>query len=600
MLASRKLVVRKSLAAARHAGRVRSVHLKSTASFLQFALLALAALMLGGCVRPGGRVAQGNHDQVLYWGNGSEPADLDPQTTIGEPESHIFNALFEGLVSMDPKDLHPVPGVAETWDVSSDGRVYTFHLRHNARWSNGDALTARDFIESYRRILSPALGAQYAEMFFNHVEVVNAKEFYDGQIKDFAQVGFQAPDPYTLVVNLKNPAAYFLQICNHNSWYPVHIPTILKYGKFDEKSTAWTHPGNFVGNGPFRLKAWHPQQDVVVERDPNYWDAANVRLKEIRYLPTENVDTEERDFRSGQLHITYEVPLSKVDVYRKKAPEVLVISPYNGTYYYRLNVTNPILKDKRVRRALAMAIDRDGIVKNVTRGGQEPAHCLTPPDRHPGGYVCRAGIPTDYAEARRLLAEAGYPDGRGLPPVELLINTSQNHRAVAEVVQQTWRDQLHVDARIVNQEWKVYLDSQHQLNYCTSRSSWIGDYIDPFTFLGLMLSDGGNNDTGFKNEDFDTLVRHSREVTDPAERLETLQKAEAILLDEAPVAPIYFWTRVYLRQPSVKGWYDNIQDRHMPKSIYLEDTAPAELPQITRKPGEHPASGQTVAVIQRG
>ncbi len=564
---------RKTLAAMRKAGRVRSVHLKSTAFLLHLWLLLAAALSLGGCVRPGGRVAQGNHDQILYLGNGAEPADLDPQTTIGEPESRIFNALFEGLVSMDPKDLHAVPGVAERWDISPDGCVYTFHLRHNARWSNGDPLTSHDFIESYRRMLSPALGAQYAEMFFNHVEVVNAKEFYDGKISDFSQVGFQAPDPYTLVVNLRNPAAYFLQICNHNSWYPVHLPTILKFGKFDEKSTAWTHPGNFVGNGPFRLKAWLNQQELVVERDPNYWDAANVRLHEIHYYPTENIDTEERDFRSGQLHVSYDVPLAKLDVYRKNAPQVLVISPYNGTYYYRLNVTNPILKDKRVRRALALAIDREGIVKNVMRGGQQPAYCLTPPD-YEGGYVCRAGIPTDYDAARKLLAEAGYPGGRGLPPVEILINTNASHRAVAEVVQQTWRDQLHVDARIVNQEWKVYLDSQHTLNYCASRSSWIGDYVDPFTFLGLMLSDGGNNDTGFNNPEYDRLVSHSREVPDPVARREILQQAEAILLDDAPVAPIYFWTRVYLRQPSVKGWYDNIQDRHMPKFIYLEETSP--------------------------
>ena len=315
--------------------------MKSTALFFQICCLALAAFALGGCGRSDSRVARGNHDQIFYWGNGVEPADLDPQTTIGDAESHIFNALFEGLVSLDPKDLHPVPGVAEKWDVSPDGRVYTFHLRHNARWSNGDPVTAHDFIESYRRILSPALGAQYAEMFFNDVEVVNAKEFHDGTLTDFTQVGFQAPDPNTLIVTLRNPAAYFLQICNHNSWYPVHLPTKLKYCKIDDKGTAWTHTGNFVGNGPFRLKAWQNEREVVVERDPNYWDAANVRLQEIHYLPTENVDTEERDFRSGQLHVTWEVPQSKVDAYRRDAPDQIILNPYFGTYYYRLNVTNP-------------------------------------------------------------------------------------------------------------------------------------------------------------------------------------------------------------------------------------------------------------------
>ena len=551
--------------------------MKATASFLSFCGWLALALTLGSCVRPGGRVAQGNHDQIFYWGNGTEPSDLDPQTTIGEPESHIFNALFEGLVATDPTDHHPVPGVAEKWDVSPDGRVYTFHLRRNAKWSNGDGVTAQDFVNSYRRILSPALGAQYAEMFFNHVEVVNAKEFYEGKINDFAQVGFQTPDPYTLIVSLKEPATYFLQICNHESWYPVHIPTILKYGKFDEKSTAWTHPDNFVGNGPFRLKAWRNEQEVVVERDPGYWDAANVRLKEIHYLPTENIDTEERDFRAGQLHVTYEVPQTKIDAYRKDAPQVLRVSPYYGTYYYRLNVTNPIFRDVRVRRALAMAIDREGIVKNVTRGGQEPAYCLTPPDRSPGGYVCRGAIPTDFDGARKLLAEAGFPAGRGLPPVQILINTSANHRQVAEVVQHTWREQLHVDAQIVNQEWKVYLDSQHQLNYCVSRTAWIGDYIDPQTFLNLMTSDDGNNDTGYKNPEYDRLMARSREIADPAARLDTLQQAEALMLRDAPIAPVYFYTRVYLKQPSVKGWVDNIQDRHMPKFLSLDDS-PVVIP----------------------
>ena len=568
----------KTLVSGGKCATLRAVHLKSTAFFICIGCLA-ATLLLGGCVRPGGRVVQGNHDQVFFWGNGSEPSDLDPQTTIGETESHIFNALFEGLVSVDAAYQHPVPGVAEKWDISPDGRVYTFHLRHNARWSNGDPLTSHDFIESYRRILSPALGAQYAEMFFNHVEVINARAFWEGKITDFSQVGFEAPDPYTLIVHLKEPAAYFLQVCNHNSWYPVHLPTILKYGKFDEKSTAWTHPGNFVGNGPFRLKAWHSEQDLVVERDPNYWDAANVRLKEIHFLPTENLDTEERDFRAGQLHVTYEVPHSKIDVYRQKAPQLLVISPYYGTYYYRLNVTHPVLKDARVRRALAMAVDRESIVRNVTRGGEQPAHHLTPPDPH-GGYVCRAGIPTDFDGARRLLAEAGYPDGKGLPPVELLINTSANHRAVAEVIQQTWRDQLHIEATIVNQEFKVYLDTIHSLAYCAARSGWIGDYIDPFTFLGLMLSDGGNNDTGFANPEYDRLLARSRQTADPAARFELLQQAEALLLADAPVAPVYFYTRVYLKQPSVQGWEDNLQDRHMPKFIHLEETPAAKLDKL--------------------
>lgn len=563
---------------------------------LSLACVAAGALSLGACVPRGGRVAQGDRDQVLYWGNGSEPQDLDPQIVTGIPEAHILNGLFEGLVSQDPVDLHPIPGVAESWDISADGKQYTFHLRHNAKWSNGDPVTAHDFVDSYRRMLSPALAAQYVEMFYKDAEVVNAEAFYDGKIKDFNQVGFHAPDDFTFVVNLENPAGYFLQMLNHQAWYPVHIPTILKYGAFDEKSTRWTRPGNLVGNGPFVLKAWKTEQEVEVDRSPTYWDAANVRLRAIHYMNTENIDGEERDFRAGLLHVTNEVPQEKIDVYKERAPELIQISPYLGVYFYKLNVTNPILKDRRVRRALAMSVDRDSLVKNVTRGGQLPAHAFTPPNTN--GYTCDTGIPMDIEGAKKLLAEAGYPDGKGLPPIDLLINTSQNHRAIAEALQQMWSQNLHIDVRISNQEWKVYLDSVLKLDYCAARAGWIADYNDPYSFLGIMVTGGGNNETGFANPEYDKLIMQSSASTDKAARFACFQKAEAILLDEAPVVPLYYYTRVYLKQPSVKGWYANIQDVHMPKFIYLEEGAPMEfknlkLGSVAQQPGKLASTGST-------
>ncbi len=537
-------------------------------------LLISAALLLAGCNRSHtvGRVAQGNRDQVFHWGNGADPGDLDPQTEEAETSSHIFNALFEGLVSQDPKDLHPIPGVAASWEISPDARVYTFHLRPDAKWSNGDPVTARDFIESWHRLLSPALGSQYAQMLYQDAEIVNARAFYDGKLADFSQVGLQAPDDHTLIVHLVNPADYFLSMLNHESLYPVPVSTILKYGRFDQKGTEWTRPDHFVGNGPFALKSWRLRQEIVVERSPTYWDAKNVRLKEIHYYPSDNIDTEERDFRAGQLHVTYELPLTKIDDYEKNNPAVFQNSPYFGTYFLRLNMTRPGLTDKRVRRALSMAIDREGIAKTVARGGQRPAYFFTPPDSN--GYTSRSRVLTDYDAARRLLAEAGYPDGKGLPPVEILINTSQNHQAVAEVVQQTWRDQLHVNTTIRVEESKVWFDSMHTLNYDVCRAGWIGDYVDPFSFLGIFITGGGNNDCGFANPPYDDLIARSRTAATGPERKELLQQAEAILLDESPVAPIFFYARVYLKQTSVKGWYPNVLDRHMPKFIYLEENAP--------------------------
>ena len=538
-------------------------------------LLAGLLISVAGCIPRGGRVASGDRSQILYWGNGAEPQDLDPQTVTGVPESHILQALFEGLVSQDPHDLHPIPGVAESWDISPDGRTYTFHLRHDARWSNGDPVTSHDFVNSYRRFLSPGLASQYAPMFFEDVQVVNAREFFERKITDFSQVGFQAPDDYTFVVHLVSPAAYFLQMLNNYPAYPVHIPTILKFGKFDEKSTPWTRPENIVGNGPFTLKSWKTEQEVVVVKSKTYWNADIVRLNAIHYIVTEDINGEENEFRAHLLHLTYDVPQVRIDVYKKDYPQLIQITPYLGVYFYRLNVTNPVLKDKRVRRALAMAIDRDSIVKDVTRGGQLPAYAFTPPDT--AGFTCDSGIPTDIPGAQKLLAEAGYPDGKGLPPVDLLINTSQNHRAVAEAIQQMWRQNLHIDARIQNQEWKVYLDSVVNLDYCTARAGWIGDYDDPFTFLGIMITGNGNNNTGFANPEYDQLIKQSSAALDQKSRFEYLQKAEAILLDEAPIMPIYYYTRVYLKQPSVKGWYANILDVHMPQFIYLEETAPIEF-----------------------
>ena len=535
---------------------------------------ALAALLLAGCSRShtAGRVVQGNREQIFHWGNGADPGDLDPQTEEAETSSHIFSALFEGLVSQDPHDLHPIPGVAQSWDLSPDGRVYTFHLRPDARWSNGDPVTARDFIDSWHRLLSPALGSQYSQMLYQDAEVVNARAFYDGKIADFNQVGLQAPDDRTLVVHLVNPADYFLAMLNHESLYPVHLPTILKYGRLDQKGTAWTRPEHFVGNGPFVLKSWQLRQEIVVAHSPTYWDARNVRLKEIHYYPTDNIDTEERDFRAGQLHVTYELPLTKIDEYEKNHPDVFQNSPYLGVYFLRLNTTRPGLKDKRVRQALSMAIDREGIARTVARGGQQPAYFFTPPDSN--GYTSRARVTTDYDRARGLLAEAGYPDGKGLPPVEILLNTSQNNQAVAEVVQQTWRDQLHVSSTIRVEEAKVWLDSMHTLNYDVCRAGWIGDYVDPFSFLGIFVTGGGNNDCGFANSRYDDLIARSRTAGTAPARKELLQQAEAILLDEAPVAPIFFYARVYLKQTSVRGWYPNVLDRHMPKFIYLEENAP--------------------------
>jgi len=533
---------------------------------LCLALCLLAMILFAGCGKRETRVEFGNREQVLFRGNGTEPAELDPHIVTGVTEHHLIMSLLEGLVTEDPVDLHPVPGVAERWDVSEDGRVYTFHLRKDAKWSNGEPVTAQDFWESYKRILTPTLASEYAYM---HFVVVNAEAYNRGEITDFDEVGYKVLDDYTFQITLANSTPYFLSLMNHSSWFPVHLPTVRKYGEPYKRGNKWTRPGHYVGNGSFVLDQWKVNAVVTVKKSPTYWDRDRVRLNEIRFYPIESADTEERAFRSGQLHVTETIPLSKIQVYKTKQPEMLRIDPYLGVYFYRINVTKSPLNDKRVRQALAAGIDRVAIVENVARGGQLPAYNMTPPDT--AGYTARAKVSENIAAARKLLAEAGYPGGRGFPKVELLFNTLETHRALAEAIQQMWKENLGIEVQLVNQEWKVYLDSQHTLNYQICRAAWIADYVDPNSFLDMFLTGGGNNDTGWSSAEYDRLIGDASRESEPAKRMEIFQRAEAILMEEVPIIPIYFYTRVNLRRPELKGWHPNILDNHPYKYVYLEN-----------------------------
>ena len=542
----------------------------------RLAPLALACLvaLTSGCSRKDAPASQSpaaagakSVPQVLRIGNGTEPQDLDPQAITGVPEHKLMMALFEGLASEDPKDLHPVPGVASSWDISPDGLTYTFHLRANAKWSDGSPITADDFIQSYKRMLTPQFASEYAYLIYDYV--VGAKDFYDGKLTDFARVGFRAPDAQTLVVTLKSPTPYLMKIiASHYAWTPVPVKVIAQYGPVDRKRTGWTRAGRLVSNGPFLLKDWTPNQKIVVARNPHYWDAATVKLDEIHFFPTEDIPTEERMFRTGQLHKTNELPNAKIDVYRKEYPEALHLEPYLGVYFYRINVARPPFTDKRVRKALALAIDRESVVKNITRGGQQPAYAVSYPGT--AGYSPRAKLEGGIAEAKRLLAEAGYPEGKGFPDAELLYNTNENHRAIAEAIQQMWRRNLGIEVRLLNQEWKVYLDSQHTKNFMLQRAGWIADYVDPHVFLEIWVSGNGNNDTNWSNAAYDQLFQQALTAKTDAERYEIYQKMDAILVDEVPVIPIYHYTRVYAMSPKVKGHSPTLLDNHPYKYLWLE------------------------------
>ncbi|MDP7742384.1 MAG: peptide ABC transporter substrate-binding protein [Lentisphaeria bacterium] len=540
-------------------------------SIRQYLLPALIPLLLCSCGRepvflksPAGQPGDGV-PQILHLGNGAEPKALDPHVVTGVTEHNIISALLEGLVTENPKTLEPQPGAAESWTVSDDGTVYTFLLRSNGKWSNGDAVTAPDFVFSFERMLSPGLSAEYAEMLF---VMKNAAAFHEGRVTDFSQVGVRAVNDHTLEITLNAGTPYFLSMLNHYSWYPVHPPTILKHGKMDERHTPWTRPGNYVGNGVFVLDTWEVNKEIVVKKNPLHWDAKIVRLEAIHFRAIEKALTEERAFRAGDLHVTSTVPLDKIEKYQQNSPELLMVSPYIGTYYYLFNVEQPPLDDGRVRKALSMSIDRAAICTHVLKAGQLPAYHFVPPDT--GGYTSQARVTYDIAAAKKLLAAAGYPDGKGFPGFELLYNTNESHRKIAEVIQQMWQKNLNINVVLKNQEWKVYLDSTQQGDFQVARAGWIGDYVDPNTFLDLWITGGGNNRTRWSNGDYDNFIASAASTSDAAVRFEAFQKAETILLDELPIMPIYLYVSLSLIQPGVRGWYPTLLDHHPYKYVYLE------------------------------
>lgn len=530
--------------------------------FLLILSLVLVPLFCG-CGGKKTAVELGNEQQILHKGNGPEPEDLDPHIVEGLPEHRILLSLFEGLVNYDPVDSHPVPGVAKSWDISKDGRLYTFHLRDDAKWSNGDPVTAEDFVFAFQRMLSRNLGAPYADRFY---AFTGGEDYHKGVIDDFSKVGVKALDDHTLQLELVKPLPYFLSMLTFMSWYPVHKDTILKHGKIDQRGTGWTRAGNLVSNGPFRLKNWKIGTGIVVEKDPNYWDAKNVKLKEIHFHSLENHNTEERAFRTGGIHLTETLPLPKVASY--KDTPYLFSAPYFSVYTYGFNTQKPPFDDERVRQAMSLALDRKSIVENVTKRGEDPAFSFVPPGA--AGYVTTAKLEENVERAKELLAEAGYPNGEGFPKVTLLYNTSDSHRSVAEAMQHMWAKNLNVHVELVNQEWKVFLKERSSISNNLYRLGWVGEYLDPNTFLEIFTSDSGNNTSGWKNAEYDNYILEANSTLNQKKRFEYFDKAENLLMKELPVLPIYFYVTTYLVQPAVKGWYPNLLDLHPYNRVYLD------------------------------
>jgi oligopeptide transport system substrate-binding protein len=413
------------------------------------------------------------------------------------------------------------------------------------------------------------MGNENAYMLF---PVKNAQEFATGLLEDPGQLGVRALNDRTLEVTLKEPTPYFLQLMDHYSSFAVHRPTIEKFGKVTDRFTKWTRVENFVGNGAFRLKEWQLNRRIVVEKSDSYWDRENVALNGIVYYPTDNTVTAERMFRVGQLHYTQDVPLSKIDAYRNMEDSPYVQAPYLGTYYYLINIHRPPVDDPRVRKALSMALDRETLVSTVLQNINLPAYSITPPGTL--GYQPPKLFNYDVAGARKLLAEAGYPNGEGWPGLEIMYNTSENHRKIAVAIQQMWKEALNIEVTLANQEWKVYLDAMSEMNFQIGRRGWIGDYVDPNNFLDLFLSTGGNNNTGFANEDYDRMILETApKAKTREERFAVFFEAETLMMESMPMIPIYTYTSKHLIHPSVKGIPSNLMDSLNLKYVRLESEA---------------------------
>lgn len=528
-------------------------------------------LLLLGCAPDQDTASRAAQAGVLIINNSAEPAGLDPQIVTGVLESRIVNALFEGLVEPSPQDLEPQPAVAERWEVSADGKVWTFHLRASALWSNGDPVRAQDFVFSYQRILSPGLASEYAWMLY---AIRGARDFHQGRLKDFSQVGIRARDERTLVLELEHATPYFLQLLCHHSWLPVHPPTVLAHGPMDAKHGRWTQPGVLVGNGAFTLESWEVARRIRVVKNPRYWDAETVSLRAVEFRAISDLYTEERAFRGGELHITGAVPPYKVHRLIAAKDPALRVDPYLSVSYIRVNTQvtgNPevarALSDVRVRQALGKVIDRKLMAEKVLRSGETPALAMTPPGT--AGYVSRHAWSQDRDAARRLLAEAGYPEGRGFPRLEYLTNTSEGSILAAQAYQEMWRRELGIEVVIRNQEWKIYLQSLQKGDYQLARSAWTGDYNDPNTFLEMFTTGNEMNQTGWSDPEYDRLIRAAAAEGNRERRYEFFQQAEARLIAGAPVLPVVFNRSKFLIRPEVEGWHPTLLDIHPLKHVRL-------------------------------
>ena len=502
--------------------------------------------------------------QTLVRNNGSEVQSLDPHKIEGVPESNINRDLFEGLLISDV-DGKPSPGVAEKWE-NKDFKVWTFHLRKDAKWSDGTPVTAQDFVYSWQRLANPNTASPYAS-YLQYGHIVNIDDIIAGK-KPITDLGVKALDDHTFEVTLGEPVTYIYKLLVHSSVSPVPRAAVEKFGE------KWTQPANIVTNGAYKLKDWVVNERIVLERNTNYWDNAKTVINQVTYLPISSEVTDVNRYRSGEIDMTYNnMPIELFQKLKKEIPNEVHVDPYLCTYYYEINNQKAPFNDVRVRTALKLALDRDIIVNKVKNQGDLPAYSFTPPYTDGAKLVepewFKWSQEKRNEEAKKLLAEAGYTAEKPLT-FDLLYNTSDLHKKLAIAAASIWKKNLGANVKLENQEWKTFLDTRHQGNYDVSRAGWCADYNEPTSFLNMVLSDSSNNTVHYKSPVFDKLIADTLKVTDEAQRSELYSKAEQQLDKDSAIVPVYYYVNARLVKPWVGGYSgkDPMDNIHV-KDLYI-------------------------------
>ncbi|MCX2759515.1 ABC transporter substrate-binding protein [Vibrio sp. Sgm 22] len=537
---------------------------KITQALLLGAGLAVAAtstLSIAAEVPAGTELAK---VQELVRGNGTEVATIDPHKSQGVPESHVIRDLLEGLVNQDGEG-NTIPGVAESWETT-DNKTFTFHLRKDAKWSNGDPVTAEDFVYSWKRAVDPATASPYA-WYMEYTKMANAKDIVAGK-KDKSELGVKAVDANTLVVELETAVPYFVMMMGHTTMKPVHKATVEEFGD------QWTKPDHFVGNGAFSVDKWVVNERLVLKRNDQYWDNDKTVLNKVTFLPIENQVAEMNRFLSGEIDFTNELPTEHFKRLQKEYAEDVSVAGNLCTYYYIFNTKKAPFDDVRVRQAISYAIDRDIVTGAILAQGQKPAYFLTPeitagfdPELPAYGKMSQK---ERNAEAERLLEEAGYGKDNPLK-FNLLYNTSENHKKIAVALGSMWKKTLGLSVTLENQEWKTYLSSKDSGDFEVARAGWCGDYNEASSFLTLMKSNNTTGGVHYDSAAYDKIIDKALNSTSEEERKALYLEAEALMANDMPIAPIYQYVKSRLLNPHVGGFpINNAEDKIFSKDLYIK------------------------------